>query len=75
MITCYTACEIWRMTDVIFTFRFVLIFALLPPSPQQPKKSKQMNRWMDGKSDILRWVPHSKTKYRVKIERTNRRYK
>ena len=52
MITCYTACEIWRMTDVIFTFHFGQIFALLPPYPQQPKKSKQMNRWMDGKSEV-----------------------
>ena len=30
MIICYTAPEIWRMTDVIFIIHFGLIFALLP---------------------------------------------
>ena len=39
MILCYTVPEIWCVTDAII-FHFGLFFALLPPAPQQPKKSK-----------------------------------
>ena len=35
MIICYIATKIWRVTDVIVTFHFGLLFALLPPLAAQ----------------------------------------
>ena len=34
-IICYTVPEIWHVTDVIFTFYFGLLFAVLPPVTTQ----------------------------------------
>ena len=47
MIICYTAPEIWRVTDVIVIFHFGLFFALLPPnSPKiKIKKKNEKNSW------------------------------
>ena len=45
MITCYTVPEIWCVADISVIFHFGLFFALSPPPPWQPKKSKLKKKW------------------------------
>ena len=40
VIICYTAPEIWHVTDVIAIFHFGLFFAPLPRHPLPPPKKK-----------------------------------
>ena len=48
MIICYTAPEIWRVTDVIVIFHFGLFFALLPPnSPKMKIKKKNEKKLLE----------------------------
>ena len=42
MIICYTAPEIWHVTDAIVIFHFGLFFALLPPNSPKNQNFKNM---------------------------------
>ena len=44
MIICYAVPEIWHMTEVIITFHFGLLFALLPPNSPKNQNFKKKKR-------------------------------
>ena len=71
MIRCYTASEIWRMTDVLFIFHFGLFFGILflifyPPlhpythPAKNPKNQDLKNMKKKTAEEIITW--HACTK-------------